>query len=327
MPDINIDTFLQRQMRLAQLERNGLQTYITPSLAETLRDIRRILADVDNITSQRQLRRLERAITEAVQSQSGWAALTDELTSVAELDNQFMAATVGAGTSAATREQVERLASRTMMVLKSGDATRSGFWNDFVQNNLGSQAENVNAVLRAGYSSGLTGRDMRGQIENLYDGMLTRHAETLARTGYQHYSSVGRQAFGQANSDIIEREVPIVTFDSRTSDTCVSIAARYGQKGWEFGQNPIGPPPYHYGCRTSLAYLAGGQSLTGTRATQFGQVDAKTSINQFVKDQSPEWQEKLLGSKRAQLFREGKLSLRNLTDSNLQPLTLDEILD
>lgn len=330
MADIEIDDLLRRQMRLAQLEQRGISTFIAPSLRETLREIRTLLADVDSITSRRQLQQLERGINEAIQSQQGWAALTDELNELAVRESDFMAGVVASGATAANAEQVERLANRTMMILKSGDATRSGFWPDFVRNNLDSQAENVNGIVRSGYANGLTGREMRGQISNLFDGMLTRHAEALARTGYNHYSSVGRRAFAEANKDIVEREVPITVMDSRVSNICLSIAARYGQRGWPIGENPIGSPPFHVNCRTTLAYLADGQSLTGTRAAvgdEAGQIDAKTTINQFVRDQSTEWQDKLLGTERGKLFREGKLSLKNLTDANLQPLTLDEILD
>ena len=53
---------------------------------------------------------------------------------------------------------------------------------------------------------------------------------------------------------IIEREIPIVTFDSRISDVCISISAKY-PKGWLQGKSPIGYPPYHYGCRTTIGFL------------------------------------------------------------------------
>jgi len=330
MANINIDEILRRQMRLAQLEQNGIRSYIAPSLRQALADIRAILADVDNITSQRQLRQIERAIKDAIQGEQGWALLTDELQTLAERENQFMSAIVASGTVAADSEQVQQLAKNTMMILKSGDATRSGFWSDFVEQNLSSQADNVNGIVRAGYAQGLTGREMRGQISNLFDGMLMRHAEAIARTGYNHFSAIGRRAFADANNDIIALEVPITAMDSRVSNICLSIAARYGQRGWPIGENPIGNPPFHVNCRTTLAYLADGQRLVGTRAAvgdEAGQISASTTINQFVREQSDEWQDRLLGKRRAELFRQGKLSLKNLTDANLQPLTLDELLD
>ena len=323
MTDIN--KVLRHQLQLARLERQGFNSFIAPSLGETLREIRRILADVDTITNRRQLRALETAITAAIQNQTGWAALTDELTDLAIYENTFYARLIGA--AAAQDEMVQRLASRTMMVLRSGERYNTGLFPDFIRDNLGSQASAVNNIVRTGYANGLTGRQMRGQISNLFDGLLTRHAQTLAQTGYAHYASVGRRAFAEANKDVVVREIPVVTFDSRVSDTCVSISARYGEKGWPVGESPIGFPPYHMNCRTTVVPTTEA-GLTGTRSSsgdQAGQIPAKTPVDKFVRDQSPEFQNELLGPERAQLFREGKLSLRNLTDPQLKPLSLDEL--
>lgn len=325
---INIDDILAHSVHLARLEGRGFRSFIAPSMAEALRDIRRLLADVDTITSRRQLRAIETAITSIVRDQTGWAALTSELDGLAMYENEFFTRLVGTGTTAAAAERVTKLANNTMMVLRSGEQFNTGLWPDFARNNLESQAQRVNNIVRTGYANGLTGREMRGSISRLFDGILTREAEALARTGYAHYSSVGRQAFAQANKDIIDREVPIATFDSRTSETCVSISARYGQKGWPVGESPIGYPPYHINCRTTIVPLAKGQELSGTRSSrgdQPGQIPANTTIDNFVKNQSADFQNELLGRTRAQLFREGRLDLRSLTNARMQPLTLDEL--
>jgi hypothetical protein len=292
-----------------------------------LRDIRRLLADVDSITNRRQLQQIETEITKIIKAQAGWAALTAELEGVAVYDNEFYHRLIGAGV-AASDEQVKRLAKRTMMVLRSGERYNTGLFPDFIQNNLTSQAAAVNNIVRTGYADGLTGRQMRGQISGLYDGMLTRHADTLARTGFNHYATVGRRAYAEANPDIITREVPVVTFDSRLSLTCAGISSDYGQKGWPLGESPIGSPPYHFNCRTTIVPLPAGEQLTGTRASrgdQPGQVKANTTVDSFVRDQSPEFQNELLGRERAELFRSGDLKLSGLTDRNLRPLTLEQL--
>lgn len=246
MPNINIDDILRHQITLARLETRGYNSFIAPSLAKTLRDIRRLLADYDNITSQRQLKAIETAITKIITEQQGWAALTTELDSLAVYENEFYAKLIASGTTAAAAERVSRLASNTMLVLRSGEKYNTGFWPDFVRNNLGSQAQRVNNIVRTAYAGQISVAESRKQISTLFDGLLSREAEALARTGYTHYASVGRQAFAAANADIVTREVPIVTFDSRLSDTCASISARYGIKGWPAGQSPIGMPPFHF---------------------------------------------------------------------------------
>lgn len=328
MPNINIDDILRHQTYLARLETQGYDSFIAPSLAQTLRDIRRLLADYDNITSQRQLKAIETAITQIIMQQPGWAALTTELDSLAVYENDFYAKLIATGTTAAAAERVKRLADNTAMVLRQGEAYNTGFFPDFIRQNLGYQAQRVNSIVRTAYEGRISIAEARKAISTFYDNDAALKAETLTRTGYTHYSSVGRRAFANANKDIIEREVPIVTFDSRTSSQCLSISARYQAKGWPVGESPIGYPPWHWRCRSTVAMLAYGQELTGTRASKGdkpGQIPAKTSISEFIRDQSDEFQNELLGKEKADLFRAGKLDIADLADRNLQPLTLKEL--
>lgn len=330
MANINIDDLLRHQVTLSRLETQTYRAYIAPSLAEALRDIRRLLADADTITSRRQLQSLEAEIRRIIRAESGWAAMQTDLDSLADYDNRFFANLVGAGTVAASAERVKRLADNTMMILRSGEKFNSGLWVDFVRDNQDAQIRAVSNLMRTAFAEGWTAREMRREVSRRFDTEIARNAETLARTATNHYATIGRRAFAEANSDVVTREVPIVTFDSRTTDICLSISARYADKGWPLGESPIGAPPFHFGCRTVLGYLAKGQELIGTRAARGAsgkteQVRASTPIDSFVKRQPVKWQEDLLGKERARLFREGKLSLRNLTDASLRPLTLQQI--
>ena len=325
-----IEKLLNHSIYLARLENQGLRTFITPSLAETLRDVRRLIADLDDITNLRQLLALERAIKRTIEGQTGWAALESELFDVAQYENEFIANWSGLA-DAAPNETVERLANSTFMVLRSGDQFDSGLWRTFVDANIENQARQVNNIVRAAYATGAPARLVRQQISNLYDGVLSRHAETLLRTGYQHYAQVGRRAFIQANRDVIGKEVPLVVFDSRTSDVCISVAARYGKKGWPAGDSPVGYPPYHYRCRTQILPLGKDEELDGKRTARGAeggkQINADTTIDAFVRSQPRAWQDELLGPRRAELFRKGEIELRNLTNAQLEPLTLPEIVD
>ena len=328
--NINIDDLLRHQVAIARLETQAYRAHIAPSLAEALRDIRRLLAEADTITSRRQLKALEAEIIRIIRGEAGWAAMQTDLDALADYDNRFFARLVGAGTTAATAERVKRLADNTMMILRSGERFNSGLWTDFVRDNQDAQIKAVSNVLRTAYAEGWTAREMRREVSRRFDTEIARNAETLARTATNHYTTIGRRAFADANKDVVTREIPIVVFDSRTSPTCLSIAARYAKKGWPVGESPIGTPPYHWNCRTVLGYLAEGQELVGTRAARgdsgkTSQIRASTTIDDFVRRQSKDWQEDLLGTERARLFREGKLSLRNLTDASLRPLTLKEI--
>jgi hypothetical protein len=324
MADLDIDLILDRAVRLARLEQNGFRSFIAPTLADALRQIKGLINEAGEITSQRQLQGIQAEIRRIINSEQGWTELTNELLDLGMLENEFMAEVLDMASDAAEEALVERLANNTMMVLRSGERFNSGFWDDFIKANLGSQASAVSNIARTGYARGLTARQMVKQVEALFDGMITQRAMALAQTGYAHFSTVGRRAFAEANKDAIAREVPIITFDSRTSDTCISIGARYGQKGWPVGESPIGVPPYHFNCRTTLVYLPPKTNLSGARATQKGQVSASTTINQWFKANLSIARE-ALGEERFKLWQDGKLSLKDLTSANLQPLTLDEL--
>ena len=325
---INIDDILRHQITLARMETSGYRAHIVPSLAKALRDIRRLLNETGDITSQRQLRSVEAAIRRVIREQEGWAALNDNLEDLADYDNRFYAGLLAV--TAADREKVEQLARNTMMTLRSGERFNSGLWPDFVKQNIDYQDKVLSNTLRTAYAEGWSLAEMKRQIGKRFDSDVAKNAETLARTATAHYSMMGKRALAAANPDVITREIPIVTFDNRLSDTCASVGARYGQKGWPVGDSPIGYPPYHFNCRTVVVPMPDGAELVGTRSSRGAsgkskQISAKTPIDDFVRSQPDDWQDDLLGPERAQLFREGKISLSSLTDASLQPLTIPEI--
>jgi hypothetical protein len=63
----------------------------------------------------------------------------------------------------------------------------------------------------------------------------------------------------------------------------------------------------------------------GKRASIDGQVPASTTYGQWLKRQSVEVQENVLGVAKAKLFRDGGLPIERFTDVNLKPLSLDDL--
>ena len=190
--------------------------------------------------------------------------------------------------------------------------------------------------------------------------LTAANAESIVRTAVNHFGTQGRLAFADGNSDVIEREIPIVTFDSRVSDTCISISANYGQSGWPYGKSPVGYPPYHPNCRTQIGFLLKGQTeLFGTRQSVGGrkdgeaeenfdkrqkrsdkvikyrgkndkafkseQIPANTPIAKFLRDQPRWYVDEVLGKKKATAFLNGELSLGKLTDDDLKPRTVQQL--
>lgn len=63
----------------------------------------------------------------------------------------------------------------------------------------------------------------------------------------------------------------------------------------------------------------------GTRASDEGQIKASTTFTEFLSGKSKEYQDDLLGKGRADLWRDGKITLRDLLDQRGRPLTLAEL--
>lgn len=107
--------------------------------------------------------------------------------------------------------------------------------------------------------------------------------------------------------------------DSRTSSICLS---RHGLKYTAETHEPIGHStpylsgvPYHPNCRSSIV-----------PATEDGGPIRQENASQWLRRRDTAFQDEVLGPTRARLWREGKLSLKNLIDAvSGKPLTLEEI--
>jgi len=106
--------------------------------------------------------------------------------------------------------------------------------------------------------------------------------------------------------------------DNKTSIVC---AANDG-KVFDVGKGPL--PPLHPNCRsTAVPYIG---PPVGTRATVDGPVDADTTFETWLEDQTESVQDEVLGRTRAQAWRNGTLSLEDMINQkNMQALTLDKL--
>lgn len=131
------------------------------------------------------------------------------------------------------------------------------------------------------------------------------------------------------NADVAPQMEWLSVLDSHT---CTSCGVRDGLRWDTLTNKPIGhdlpyaAPPLHVNCRccmipvTSLSDMGGGQ-----RASMFGPVEGSTTFAQFLKRQSPEFQDEVLGEERAEIWRRQKLSLMDLVDKTGRELTLAEL--
>lgn len=205
------------------------------------------------------------------------------------------------------------------------------FVKDLSQRNIA----RIERAIRIGRAEGRTVSqmvyDIRGRKKfNYKDGILQKNwndARTVVRTATQHVSQAAREATWQANSDIIDGYQIVATLDDSTSKICRSIDGRR----FKLNKGPV--PPLHPNCRSTTipTFKSGVEILddSATRASYDGQVPAKLSYYEWLKQQPKSFQDDALGRDYAKLFRDGGLSAERFAelqlDRNFNPLTLEQM--
>lgn len=161
------------------------------------------------------------------------------------------------------------------------------------------------------------------------DGVLEvsrRQAEAIVRTAINHTTNQARLELFKENEDIIKGLQWTATLDSRTSEICAGLDG----KVFKIDKGPR--PPAHVNCRSTMTPLIKSASSLGlkgipegTRASINGQVPANITYGKWLKGQPIAVQEMVLGKTKAALFRNGSLKIDKFTNTNLEPLTLDEL--
>lgn len=163
-----------------------------------------------------------------------------------------------------------------------------------------------------------------------------REVAALVRTSVQSVANETRMQIYKQNDDVVGALQHVSTLDDRTSDIC---KARDGLQ-WKMDGEPIGHsipferPPLHWNCRSTVVPVTKTwqqmgfniSELTPTqRASMDGAVPADMTYEEWLKTKSIEFQDRVLGPGKAELWREGSISLRDLLDQSGRPLTLDQL--
>lgn len=209
------------------------------------------------------------------------------------------------------------------------------------------RAARIRDAIRIGMVSGqTTDQIVRGimgiRSEGYADGLLNRSRndiEAMVRTAISHTAQSARDAFYQANSDLISEVVWLSTLDGRTSAPC---RLRDGLHYTADTHQPIGhkvpwlsgPGRLHWRCRSSSTPivkaweelgLSKADIPEGTRASMDGQIPESTSYGDWIKGQSAARQDQVLGPSRGKLMREGGLTLDKFYNDQGRTLTLEQL--
>lgn len=255
-----------------------------------------------------------------------------------------------------TKEQLEAIANNTVVRgnfyedwwKKQGADTRARFENEMRMGQLRGEtvdqlAARVGGTRAMGYKDGVMA-------------VSRAQAQALVRTSALGVSNAARMAAYAKNPDVIKGVQWVSTLDARTTPQCIALDGK--RWNWPKGNGnadyadyiPVGHdkkfevPPIHWNCRSTIIpityswkELAGehGNSKAAaiadrvpreTRAAMDGQVARTTTFSAWLGKQTKEFQDEVLGVKRADLWRAGKLDLTGLTDQNNNPLTLDQLI-
>ena len=172
-----------------------------------------------------------------------------------------------------------------------------------------------------------------------------READAVIRTAVNDITTKAHLATYKANKDVTTTFTYIATLDERTTDICISL------DGQQFAYDDVKAklPPQHFNCRSTIAPVIDWKKLgvddtllpEGTRPTRFlpgktavvdgvvsgtpGQVPAHLTYGDWLLQQPKALQNQILGPTRAGLFREGKISLKQLIDTENRSLTIEQL--
>lgn len=210
-----------------------------------------------------------------------------------------------------------------------------------------SRTVQIRDAIRIGMVEGQTTSQIVQRIrgtraEGYADGLLQRtrrDVETIVRTAVSHVAGVGRDAFYGANTDLIKAERWLSTLDGRTTPAC---RIRDNLQYTPVEHKPIGhkvpwlsgPGRLHMCCRSmSTPVTKSWQELgldfdeisPSTRASMNGQVPADMSYASWLKGQSPDRQDQILGKAKGAMFRTGKLPMDRFYNDKGKMLTLEQL--
>lgn len=218
---------------------------------------------------------------------------------------------------------------------------------DWAANLADSRLRQIREAVRAGYVEGQTTseivRRVRGTRALKYaDGLLERprrELATIVQTALSHTAQLARQASYDANADIIKAIKWTSVLDSKTSAPCRIRDGRLYTP--DKSHKPIGHKiPWgagagrlHFNCRSvSVPVTRSWRELgisadempIGQRASMDGAVPADTTYAEWLKRQSAERQDEILGPARGKLLRSGKVKFEQFyADSRW--LTLEQL--
>lgn len=188
----------------------------------------------------------------------------------------------------------------------------------------------VSSQMRIGYGAG---------DKNVYDKVKAQlktnnsSAETIVKNAVRTVASDAREAVYDKNASMIKGKKYVSVLDNRTSLGCIAYdGSTYTMDNQPLGKKslPYRELPAHFNCRSVyVIFLKSAEEIgdipKSTRSSMDGQVPQDTTFQDFLERKGKAFQDEVLGKGKAQLWREGKITLQQLIDQSGNPVTLKEL--
>ena len=226
-----------------------------------------------------------------------------------------------------TTEQMRAAVDNSALTLVSGQQVKRMTVPALVREFSEAQSKAVRNAISAAVISGSTVDEAARVVSSLVGNRTRAQARTLTRTLFNHAGSVARSATYEQNKDVLGGERYVATLDSRTR---VSHAALDGNI-YPLGEGVMTPNGYNCRCvrvpvvkeEFRIKGLDGERPAIGDDGREV--VSGRTTYSGFLRQQSAEFQNEVLGDERAKLFRSGKLTLDRFVDDEGRVLTLKQL--
>lgn len=184
------------------------------------------------------------------------------------------------------------------------------------------------AEIRQGAAQSLTVDQTVRRVKPLFDKAETG-VRALVNTSLQTASNMARLETFKQNQDVVKQVKQLSTLDGHTSDICMA----YSGAVWKLpdfkpvnGAPPFNSgPPRHFNCRSVLIPITSLSGAPGERTSEIGMLDRNITFDDFLSRKTKAQQDEMLGVGRAELWRDGHITLRDLLDQTGRPLTLAQL--
>lgn len=304
-------TALQKQL-LTRVSAAGIESISKSELQSLLKDVKTLIADTYTDVN-------------AYSSKELNALLPIETDATAKIYNESV-----------QFDLFNIVPERTLNAAKNADLIAGTPLKDWWAKQGDDLAFKFSALIRQGMIDGKQTSRLITETKDLL-AHSRRGAETLVRTAVMKVHDKAQELFKDENLDLLKGEKHLSTLDTRTSEIC---RVRDGL-AWDLDKKPIGEhavpyarPPLHPNCRSTLILITKSWKELGldmdeipesTRASMDGQVKAGLTYENWLKNKTPEQQDAILGKGKADLWRQGVITFRDMLDQSGRPLTLKQL--